>query len=104
MSGAGSILVSANGIPTAYLSLVVFLPLYYLARHLKVVSYSSMISAGLLTCLPAALFYGQPGYVFARTLIFFLPFGAAVAASFLWIMRRIAEPSAASEWRPSNVR
>jgi hypothetical protein len=88
------LLFSIYGIPTAYLSLIVFLPLYYVARHFGAVSYWSIVAAGLLTCLPAALFYGRPSYVFARTLIFLLPFGAVVAICFLWFIRRKAEPSA----------
>src|SRR2546422_397995 len=72
------LLFSLYGIPTAYLSLIVFLPLYYVARHFSVVSYLSILAAGLLTCLPAAVFYGR-GYGFIRILVFLLPYGAAVA-------------------------
>jgi hypothetical protein len=98
------LLFSFYGIPTAYLSLIVFLPFYYMAARLNVVSYWTMIAAGLVTCLPAALFYGRPQYVFARTLVFLLPFGAAVAVCFLWIIRRGAEPGAApSRCPPTHV-
>src|ERR1700690_1399669 len=54
------LLFSFYGIPTAYLSLVFFVPLYYVARRFKLVSYWSMIAAGLFACFPAALFYGRP--------------------------------------------
>ena len=90
------LIFSLYGVPTAYLSLVIFLPIYFLLRHFTVASYWTVILAGLLTCLPSAFFYG----VFARTLFFLLPFGAAVALSFLWIVRRgtntKAEPSRSS--------
>jgi len=87
------LLYSIYGIPTAYISLAVFLPMYYLARHFRIASYWNMLAAGLVTCVPAALFYGRPYYVFVRTLLFLLPFGAAVAVCFLWIVRRGAAAS-----------
>ena len=80
------------GIPTAYISLIVFLPAYYLVRHFRVASYWTMLAAGLVTCVPAALFYARPYYHhFVRILVFLLPFGATIAMSFLWIVRRSAE-------------
>ena len=96
------LLYSVYGIPTAYLSLIVFLPLYYVARHFGAVSYPTVAAAGLLTCLPAALIYGQPSYLFTSTLIFLLPFGAAVATFFLWIVRRGAEPGASPNGGPAE--
>lgn len=94
-------LFSLYGIPTAYLSLGFFLPLYFLARHFKVVSYLTMIAAGLLTCLPAALFYGRPDHVFVRILVFLLPFGAAIGMCFHWIMKRCGEPCAPPNGGPA---
>jgi hypothetical protein len=85
---------SICGVPTAYLSLIVFLPLYYAVHHFGFVSYWTVAVAGLLTCLPAALLYGWPSYAFVGTLVFLLPFGAAVAMCFLWILRQGAESGA----------
>jgi hypothetical protein len=88
------LLFSMYGMFTAYLSLPIFVSLYYGIRHFSFISYPAMIVAGLFTCIPAAFFYGR-SHDFARILVFLLPFGAAVAALFLWMMRRNAEPSAA---------
>ena len=96
------LLFSIYGVPTAYVSLVLFLPLYYLARHLGFASYATMVAAGLLTCLPAALFYGRPYYRLVHSLVFLLPFGAAVATGFLWIVRRGAEPGASPNGGPAE--
>jgi len=82
-------LFSLYGVPTAYLSLVFFLPLYYLLRRLHLISYSTIIAAGLLVCIPAAIFFGRSSYDFDRILVFLLPYGAAVSASFLWISKRL---------------
>ena len=81
-------LFSMYGVPTAYLSLAVFLPLYLLAHRAKGASYPVVIGLGLLSCLPAAWFYGRPDYVFVRTLVFLMPYGAVAAVYFLWIVRR----------------
>ena len=81
---------SMYGVPTAYVSLAVFLPLYFLTRRLTPASYPVVMALGLVTCFPAALFYGHGAFV--RILIFLLPYGAAVAALFLWMLRRIVEP------------
>ena len=89
------LLFSIYGIPTAYLSLILFLPLYYIARHFRAVSYWSIAAAGLLTCVPAALFYGRPAHMFTRMLLFLLPFGLGVAICFFWIVKRRAEPDGA---------
>ena len=82
------LLFSMYGVPTAYLTLLVLLPLYVVARHFGVVSYLTMGGAGLIMCVPAALYYGRPSYVFWTTLTFLLPFGIAVGICFLWIIRR----------------
>ena len=95
------LLFSIYGIPTAYLSLIVFLPLYFLARHFGVFSYWTLAAAGLLTCLPAALFYGRPSYTFTRILMFLLPFGVGVASCFWWIVKRRAEPGAPPNGGPA---
>ena len=81
-------LFSLYGVPTAYLCLVFFLPLYYILRHFRLISYWTIIAVGLLVCLPAALFYGRTSYDFPRILVFLLPYGAAVSACFLWITKR----------------
>ena len=80
-------LFSLYGVPTAYLSLVFFLPLYYVLRRLRLISYWTIIAVGLLACIPAALFYGRSGYDFPRILLFLLPYGAAVSACFLRITK-----------------
>ncbi len=84
-------LFSMYGVPTAYVSLAIFLPLYFLTRRITVVSYPVVMVLGLVTCFPASLFYGHGGLV--RTLIFLLPYGAAVAALFLWMVRRRSNQS-----------
>jgi hypothetical protein len=85
-------LYSIYGIPTAYLSLVFFLPIYSILCHLRLISYRTIIAVGLLVCVPAALFYGRSaGDDFRRILLFLLPYGAAVSACFLWITKQTQE-------------
>jgi hypothetical protein len=92
-----AILFCVYGIPTAYVSLLVFVPIYYIVRHVHAVSYLTMLAAGGVTCLPAALFFGGPRGLlgsFAAAMTTLLPFGVVAAACFLWIIRRAgnAEP------------
>lgn len=49
-------LFSIYGIPTAYLSLVFFLTIYSILCQIRLISYRTIIAAGLLVCVPAALF------------------------------------------------
>jgi len=93
-------LFSLYGVPTAYLSLVFFLPLYYLLRRFHLISYWTIIAVGLLVCIPAALIYGR--YDFPRILFFLLPYGAAVSAFFLWITKRTPNKGAAANRRPAG--
>ena len=100
------LLFSMYGVPTAYVSLAVFLPLYLLARRVKAASYPVVIGLGLLTSLPAAWFYGRPDYVLVRTLVFLMPYGVVAALCFHWIVRRRAnvdgEQDAAPNSRPPS--
>lgn len=83
-------IVSLYGVPTAYVSLAIFLPLYFLTLRFTTASYLVVMTLGLVTCFPAALFYGHGGFM--RILVFLLPYGTAVAALFLWMLRRNVEP------------
>ena len=95
-------LFSMYGVPTAYLSLAVFLPLYFLADRTKAASYPVVIGLGLLSSLPAAGFYGRPDYVFLRTLGFLMPYGVVAALCFLWIVRRRANGSGEQGGAPNS--
>jgi uncharacterized membrane protein YhaH (DUF805 family) len=81
-------LFSMYGVPTAYVSLAIFLPLYLMARRLHAASFPVVIALGILTCLPAAWFFGRTEYAFTRTLLFLVPYGVAAALCFHWIVRR----------------
>jgi hypothetical protein len=85
-------LYSLYGVPAAYVSLLLIgLPCYFVARRLNRLSFTTTMLAAILTCIPAAAFFGK-GSNFWSMYGFLLLFGIPLSVAFTLTMRDQAEP------------
>ena len=98
-------LFSLYGLPTAYITLLLFfLPVYSFARKLKIHENWTVLLAAIICSIPSIVLWGD-GRRFWNLAAFLIPHGIAVSFTYIWILRkeRKNEPNQAAHTTPASA-